>query len=109
LPLLQAGGAGAITATTNFVARDLRFVFDHWADPAKAAEVEAAQARVVIYRELSNSYVQLPTLKAMTAHRTGNEDWKLLRPPFLPLGAADERALLGRLPFESRLARKAVA
>jgi 4-hydroxy-tetrahydrodipicolinate synthase len=111
LPLLQSGGAGAITATTNLVARDLRFVFDHWADPdpAKAAEVEAAQSRVVACRELSNAYAQIPTLKAMTAHRTGHADWKLLRPPFLPLAAAEEEGLLGRLPFESLLARKAVA
>ena len=69
----RSGGAGAITATTNLVARDLRFVFDHWADPSKVAAVEAAQARVVAYRELSNSYARLPTLKAMTAHRTGQE------------------------------------
>jgi 4-hydroxy-tetrahydrodipicolinate synthase len=109
LPLLQAGGAGAITATTNLVARDLRFVFDHWADPSKVAAVEAAQARVVAYRELSNSYAQLPTLKAMTAHRTGQEIWRRLRPPLVALDAAQDRELLRRLPFESRLAQKAVA
>ena len=109
LPLLRAGGAGAITATTNLIARDLRFVFDHWADPAKAAEVEAAQARVVTYRELSNSYAQMPTLKAMTVHRTGQESWRQLRPPLLPLDAASERDLAARLPFESALLGRVVA
>jgi 4-hydroxy-tetrahydrodipicolinate synthase len=109
LPLLQAGGAGAITATTNLIARDLRFVFDHWADASKAAEVEAAQARVVVYRELSNSYAQMPTLKAMTAHRTGLESWRQLRAPLVALDAAQDRELAHRLPFESRLIQKAVA
>ena len=109
LPLLRAGGAGAITATTNLVARDLRAVFDGWADPARVADVETAQARVVLYRELSNSYAQMPTLKAMTAHRTGQESWRRLRPPLLPLDAASDRDLLGRLPFASALARGADA
>ena len=47
LPVLQGGGAGCITATSNLVARELRFVFDHWQDPARAAEVKAASAPAV--------------------------------------------------------------
>ena len=50
LPLLRKGGAGCITATSNLVARDLAFIFRHHADPARAADVDEAQARVVAMR-----------------------------------------------------------
>ncbi len=95
LPLLKIGGAGAITATTNLCARDLRFVFDHHADPAKAAEVAAAQARVVATRERASRFAQMASLKALTAARTGDPDWHRLRPPLMALSEAERSALLG--------------
>jgi 4-hydroxy-tetrahydrodipicolinate synthase len=94
LPLLRAGGAGAITATTNLVARDLRFVFDHWADPEKAAEVEAAQARVVAMRERASRFAQMASLKALVAERTGDPAWRRLRPPLVALTEAERTQLL---------------
>jgi 4-hydroxy-tetrahydrodipicolinate synthase len=72
LPLLKAGGAGCITATSNLVADSLRTVYDHVHDAARAADVDAAQARINAYRTLSNSYVQIPTIKAMVGLKTGN-------------------------------------
>jgi hypothetical protein len=60
LPVLQGGGAGCITASSNLVARELRVVYDHWNDPAKAAEVKAAQDIIVAWRNLTNAYTQLP-------------------------------------------------
>ena len=36
LPLLQMGGAGCITATSNLRSTDLRVIWDHWADAARA-------------------------------------------------------------------------
>ncbi|MGY2046617.1 dihydrodipicolinate synthase family protein [Methylobacterium sp. JK268] len=95
LPLLKAGGAGAITATSNLVARELRFVFDHHADPARAGEVEAAQARVVEARERASRFPQMASLKALVAARTGDPGWQRLRPPLLPLTEAERAALIG--------------
>ncbi|WP_205598587.1 dihydrodipicolinate synthase family protein [Halomonas sp. NO4] len=85
LPLLQSGGAGCITASSNLVASDLRIVFDGWADPAREAEVAAAQARINAWRELTNAYVQLPTVKTMLARRRGWDGWTRVRPPFVEL------------------------
>lgn len=96
LPLLRAGGAGAITATTNLVAADLAFVYAHHADPARAAEVEAAQQRVVAMRTLASSYAQMPSLKALLAARTGHDGWRRLRPPLLALDDAQRQDLLAR-------------
>ncbi|WP_117194358.1 dihydrodipicolinate synthase family protein [Rhizobium terrae] len=89
LPLLRSGGAGCITATSNLVADSLRVIFDNVADPAKAAEVEAAQARINAYRTLSNSYVQIPTIKAMVGLKTGEGNWRRVRAPLMTLTDAE--------------------
>lgn len=85
LPVLQGGGAGCITASSNLVARELRIVYDHWNDPAKAEEVKAAQDTIVAWRNLTNSYVQLPTVKTMLARRRKDLGWLNVHPPFSPL------------------------
>ena len=97
LPLMRLGGGGCITATSNLVARELATVFRHANDPAKAKGVAAAQARINAYRDLSNSYVQIPAIKAMVGRRHGNPGWVRTRPPLLAVGAAEEAALVRRL------------
>ncbi|WMS40921.1 dihydrodipicolinate synthase family protein [Acuticoccus sp. MNP-M23] len=89
LPVLQAGGAGCITATSNLVAAALRTVFDNHADPAASAAVDAAQAHIVAMRTLTNAYVQIPTVKAMVARRRGAPEWTNVRAPLLPLTEAE--------------------
>lgn len=92
-PLLEAGGAGCITATSNLRSDALRLVFDHFSDPAKQAEVAAAQERINQWRSLSNSYVQLPTIKTMVAQSRGDNNWLNLRPPLLPLAAEEKEQI----------------
>ena len=94
LPLLRKGGAGCITATSNLVAADLAFVFRHHADAARAAEVDAAQARIVAARNRASRFAQMASLKALVAQRNGDPDWRRMRPPLLALTAAEEAALL---------------
>jgi len=89
LPVLQMGGAGAITATSNLRADALRIVIDHFADPAQAGAVEAAQARINEWRTLSNRFVQLPTIKAMLARARGDRGWLNLMPPLVELSEAE--------------------
>ncbi len=91
LPLLSEGGAGCITATSNIVAKDLRLIFDHYNDAGFKSQVEAAQARIVAHRTLSNSYVQIPTIKAMVGARYGDIDWARVWPPFTALSEAEIR------------------
>ena len=97
LPLLKSGGAGCITSSSNLIARHLRIVFDNWFDPAKTAEVEAAQARINAWRDLSNAYVQLPTVKAMLAKRRGHDGWTRVRPPLVELTAAEIAIVWARM------------
>jgi 4-hydroxy-tetrahydrodipicolinate synthase len=89
LPLLRKGGAGCITATSNLIARDLAFIFRHYADPARAADVEAAQARVVAMRSRVSKFAQIASIKALIAGQTGHVSWRKLRPPLLALNNAE--------------------
>jgi 4-hydroxy-tetrahydrodipicolinate synthase len=91
LPLLRSGGAGCITSSSNLIAKHLRVVFDNWFDSSRSAKVDAAQARINAWRDLSNAYVQLPTIKAMLARRRNHEGWTRVRPPLVEL-TADEIA-----------------
>jgi 4-hydroxy-tetrahydrodipicolinate synthase len=93
LPLLKKGGAGCITATSNLVGADLAFVFRHHADPAFAAEVEAAEARIVAARNRVSRFAQIPSVKTLLARRSGNDMWRAVRPPLLTL-TEDEAAAL---------------
>jgi 4-hydroxy-tetrahydrodipicolinate synthase len=96
--VLQAGGAGCITAVSNLCAPDLRVIYDGWDKPARAADVAAAQARLEGWRTLSMGFgSQLPAIKAMLALRNRDEGWNRLRPPLMPLGAEQRAALAAKL------------
>lgn len=93
LPLLRAGGAGCITATSNLRADALRIVWEAWNDPARQDEVAAAQARIDAWRALTNAYVQLPTVKAMLARSRGDLGWLNLLPPLVELTGAERETV----------------
>lgn len=97
LPLLRSGGAGCITSSSNLIAKHLRVVFDNWFDTSRSAEVDAAQARINAWRDLSNAYVQLPTVKAMLAKRRGHEGWTRVRPPLVELTADEIAAVWAKM------------
>lgn len=97
LPLLKAGGAGCITSSSNLIGRHLRVVFDAWFDATQSAKVDAAQARINAWRDLSNAYVQLPTIKAMLAKRRNHPDWTRLRPPLVELTEAERQVVWGKM------------
>jgi 4-hydroxy-tetrahydrodipicolinate synthase len=89
LPLLRSGGAGCITSSSNLIGKHLRVVFDNWFDDTQNEKVDAAQARINAWRDLSNAYVQLPTIKAMLAKRRNHAGWTRVRPPLVELTPAE--------------------
>ena len=70
-------------------------MFDGYADPTRAPDVEAAQQRVVALRNLSNKFPQIPTVKAMLADRYGNPGWSRVLPPLMPLTAEEQATVRG--------------
>lgn len=84
LDLLRAGGAGCITGASNLIPDVLRTIYDSWqTDPAKA---EAAQGKAIAWRNLTMTYAQMPTIKALIGARTGETGWRRVRPPLVALG-----------------------
>lgn len=93
LSVLRIGGAGCITATANVRADALRVVWDNWQDESRADVVEAAQNRIVAWRKLANSYVQLATVKAMVARRRDDLAWLIPMPPLVELTEDERQAI----------------
>ena len=97
LPVLQAGGAGCITAASNIAPAPLRKVWDNWKDASKAAEVDAAQQEIKAWRGLSTSYAQIPTTKAMIGRVRGDMTWANLRPPFVELSEVERADVFAKM------------
>jgi 4-hydroxy-tetrahydrodipicolinate synthase len=93
-PLLEAGGHGCITATSNLIGKQLATVFAHFADVSMAKAVEAAQNHIVAMRNISNKFVQIPSIKAILAHRYGDDGWADVRPPLVKLTTAQRAELV---------------
>ena len=72
---------------------DLAFIYRNHADPARAAEVDAAQARVVAARTRVSQFAQIASIKTLVARSTGHAGWSNLRPPLLPLTETEAAAL----------------
>jgi 4-hydroxy-tetrahydrodipicolinate synthase len=96
LPLVQAGGAGCITAVCNIAAalaadvlRALRV--------GDMAAATAAQTQLSEIRSIVTAYPLVAALKDRLAHRVGNAGWRLLRPPLTRLSDAAAAALASRL------------
>jgi 4-hydroxy-tetrahydrodipicolinate synthase len=48
----------------------------------------------VVGRNRASRFAQMASLKVLVAARTGEEGWRRMRPPLLPLSAEEEAALL---------------
>jgi len=87
--VLEAGGAGCISATANVNAAPLRALFD-----APQGEPGAArQAAVSDFRNRLARWPMIPALKALLAAGRDDAAWARLHPPLLPL-AENETATL---------------
>ncbi|MEE8246488.1 MAG: dihydrodipicolinate synthase family protein [Alphaproteobacteria bacterium] len=99
LPTLRAGGAGSISATANITVRDCAALMR----ARESAEAEAMQAALSRLRATIEAYPLVGACKHVLAGRHGRPEWERLRPPLLPLGAAQAAALdaaLSGLSFE---------
>lgn len=86
---LANNGAGCITAAANVGCAASQAVYSNW-DNAKG---EAAQVTLTAIRRAVTSVPLIPALKSLVARNTGNADWKIIRPPHLPLSAEQEGKL----------------
>lgn len=82
--ILAEGGAGCITAASN--------ANSHWGGIVYAKrtgpEADAAQAMLAATRKAATSVALIPGLREIIARSTGDAGWRTIRPPHLPLSAA---------------------
>jgi len=103
-PMLEVGGAGCITAAANVNCAIGAKVYANWASQAGAD----AQAVLTATRKAVTSVPLIPGLKSLVARNTGDPRWTHIRPPHLPLTAAQEAALFAAFDASGvRLARAA--
>ncbi len=87
--LLEAGGAGCITAASNVGCAVSAQVY------AQAGTEAGRQAQVTLaaIRKAVTSVALIPGLKALVARNTGNPAWNEQRPPHMKLDAATSQRL----------------
>jgi 4-hydroxy-tetrahydrodipicolinate synthase len=99
--ILAEGGAGCITAAANVNARFGAAVYRHRTGP----EADAAQAVLNATRKAATASPLIPGLREIFARATGDAGWRVIRPPHLPLDAAqgqkawDAMQAAGALPL----------
>jgi 4-hydroxy-tetrahydrodipicolinate synthase len=93
LDALRRGGAGCITATGNINAAGIARLYANWQGP----QAEALQAEATLLRKTMQAYPMVPALKRVVAHFRGDPGWAAVRPPMVPLDAAQSQAMLADL------------
>lgn len=92
LESLHLGGAGTINAVANVIAGVERELWDGW----QSAQAARLQARVDQMRPIFQGMPAIPALKAIVAYERQDPAWRNLRPPLVPLEAADAATVLDR-------------
>jgi 4-hydroxy-tetrahydrodipicolinate synthase len=87
---LKHGAKGCISATCNVSANAIRNVYDNWQTP----DAQHLQDGITALRKAIQAYPMIPALKAVIAHYRRDPGWAAVRPPFMPLPAAEaEKAI----------------
>lgn len=93
LATLRAGGAGCITATANLNPAAIVRAFRGW----QTDEAEALQARIDRTRAIFEEQPLMAGLKEALAHFSGDDVFRALRPPLVPLAPEQRAALVAAL------------
>ena len=90
LPLLEAGGAGCITACANVASVLAAEVYGGW---LKGGDIQAVNEKLCAVRRVVCQFPLSTALKTLMARHSGNDAWLNIRPPLMPLNDADKEKL----------------
>ena len=93
LATLRGGGAGCISATANVNPAAIARLAREWQSP----EGEARQAALDAVRAVFQQFPMIAALKEAVAQFGGGDAWRTVRPPLVPLAAAQRRELRAHL------------
>ncbi|MGE5475305.1 MAG: dihydrodipicolinate synthase family protein [Bacteroidales bacterium] len=93
LKLLRLGGAGIISANANVNGAAMVELIKRWRDP----DAESLQDALTAFRVAMQDFPVIAALKALVARATGDQAWRITRPPLVDLTIEAEDAMVKRL------------
>jgi 4-hydroxy-tetrahydrodipicolinate synthase len=93
LDVLKAGGAGCISANANVNGAAMVELFKHWRDD----QAQDLQAALTAFRVAMQDFPLIAALKALVARASGDQTWRLTRPPLTDMSIDTEDSLIKRL------------
>ena len=90
---MKNGGAGCISATANVNPAAIDHLYQHWQDD-NADELQQGLDDV---RDAVMAYPMIPALKATVAEFSGDDNWRVVRPPLVSLPGDQSTALAATL------------
>ena len=93
LASMRAGAVGCISATANINPGPIARLHATW----QAADADRQQQRLDEIRTIMQSYVMIPALRAAIANWARDPAWTTVRPPLVPLTAAQAADLVTKL------------
>jgi len=90
---MRNGGAGCISATANVNPAAIDDLYQHW----QADDADARQQSLNDVRDAVMAYPMIPALKATVAEFSGDDAWRMVRPPLVNLAAEQSAALAASL------------
>jgi 4-hydroxy-tetrahydrodipicolinate synthase len=97
LPVLEAGGAGCITAGGNVTSAEIGKLYCHWREHGAGPEAEALQDRVIDLRQRLEGFPMVAAMKSLLARHRGVPSLARTAPPLCPLDPADAQAFAERM------------
>lgn len=91
--VLEAGGAGCISATVNVTSPLAGRVFDRWPED----DAHTLQQELTAIRHTIAAYPTIPALKQIMAWHHDDPDWLHLRPPLTSLSITEAKTLRNAL------------
>ncbi|HLO76255.1 MAG TPA: dihydrodipicolinate synthase family protein [Magnetospirillum sp.] len=93
LKLLRIGGAGIISANANVNGAAMVEMVKRWREP----DAEALHDALIAFRVAVQDFPFIAALKALVARATGDQAWRITRPPLVDLTIEAEDAMIKRL------------
>lgn len=97
LPVLEAGGAGCITAGGNVTSADIGRLYCQWREHGSGPEAKALQDRVIDLRQRLEGFPMVAAMKSLLARHRGVPGLARTAPPLCPLDPADAQTFADRM------------
>lgn len=101
LQTLRSGGAGTITAMANVIPAEIGALYAGWEGP----DADQLQIELNATREATAGLQPITALKEIVAAWRGDDEWRRVRPPLVPLPREKAEALLANPAVSARVAQ----